>query len=83
MSIMRRAVSRLVAIGFCTWMCFFASAQHCDGFQAEFGEGAHVDVVDARMPAQVLESRERTRSRSARRMRGRCRRGKSVQATTS
>ena len=52
---MRRAVSRLVAMGFCTWMCFFASAQHCDGLQTEFREGANVDVIDARMAAEIFE----------------------------
>ena len=36
-------------------MCFFALGATLHRFQAEFGEGAHVHIIDARMPAQLLE----------------------------
>ena len=53
-SIISRAVSRFVEIGFCTWMCFFVFGADLERLQTEIGERADIDVIDLRVAAHFF-----------------------------
>ena len=61
-STIRRAVSTLVAMGFCTWMCFFVCGADLQGLQAEIREGADVHEIHSGVAAHLLVSADELRA---------------------